>query len=327
MPIHKKGEPSNLGDEAPRAFLTVLGGQTLPADEHGSGRKELAEWLTDARNPLTARVMVNRIWQHHFGKGIVKTPNDFGLRGERPTHPELLDWLARRFVESGWSVKAMHRLILLSHAYRMSADENPASALVDANNDDLWRFNRRRLSAEEIRDSILIVSGGLDPTPGGAHPFPPEAEWHYTQHTPFVADYPTNKRAVYLFQQRIRKQPYLDIFDGADTNAPTGARPLSTTPIQALFLMNNALAHKEAARLAERLETAFSENGARIDQAYQMIFGRPATADEIRTDEEYLSQISEALKETEVPADEQPRAAFASLARVLMSSNEFLFIE
>lgn len=161
--IQNKGNPGNPGGVVPRGFLQVLGGATLPKEETGSGRLELAQWLTEPKNPLTARVMVNRIWQHHFGRGIVQTPDDFGTRGKAPTHPELLDYLAMRFIERGWSVKAMHKLVMLSHAYRMSSAENPKNAALDAGNDLLWRFNRRRLDAEEIRDAMLAVGGTLNP--------------------------------------------------------------------------------------------------------------------------------------------------------------------
>src|SRR5581483_2052344 len=149
-----KGDNKKLGEEVPRGFLTVLGGQKLSDSEKGSGRKQLAEWITDSKNPLTARVLVNRIWEGHFGKGIVATPNDFGVRGEAPTHPELLDWLTSRFVESGYSVKAMHRLIMLSRAYQLSSTSNAADYKKDPKNQYLWRFDRRRLEAEEIRDSL-----------------------------------------------------------------------------------------------------------------------------------------------------------------------------
>lgn len=324
--LQKKGEPRSLGEEVPRGFLTVLGGQTLPPEEKGSGRKELAEWLTDPSNPLTARVMVNRIWQHHFGRGIVKSSNDFGVRGERPTHPELLDWLAKQFVDNGWSVKSMHRIIMLSRAYQMSSDDNPKQSLADVNNDAFWRFNRRRLSAEEIRDSILFVSGDLDLSPAGTHPFPKESEWHYTQHKPFIGDYPTKKRSIYLMQQRIRKQPFLEIFDGADTNGTTAVRPISTTPIQALYLMNNELAHEQSAKLAEHLSGA-SDDGWKIDRVYRLALGRPAKVAEIEDDRVYLASIREALKQTETPTDQHDRQALASFVRVLLSSNEFLFVE
>src|SRR5262249_31747643 len=186
--IQIKGDPKKLGDTVPRGFLQILGGQRLSPAEKGSGRLELAQWISDPSNPLTARVMVNRIWQHHFGKGIVQTPNDFGARGKAPTHPELLVYLAARFVESGWSVKAIHRMIMLSHVYQLSSVESADDSARDVGNEFLWRFNRRRLDAEEIRDAMLAVSGALDPSMGGAQPFPPESQWHYTQHVPFIAD-------------------------------------------------------------------------------------------------------------------------------------------
>ena len=327
--VHRKGEPNNLGDSVPRGFLKVLGGQALhpEAAPLASGRLDLAGWIADNSNPLTARVMVNRIWQHHFGKGIVQTPNDFGVRGKAPTHPELLDWLANRFMQSGWSVKKVHRLIMLSRAYQISAQDNPANVATDPGNDLLWKFEQRRLSAEEIRDSMLAVGGMLDKEPGGEHPFPPESEWRYTQHRPFVAVYETNKRSVYLMQQRIRKQPYLAIFDGADTNATTAGRSLSTTPVQSLFLMNDKLAHESADKLAVRIGLAFGDDAQRIDYAHRLCYGRPATADDVELGSQYLKACAEQLSSAGVPWDQRQRAALASYARVLLSSNEFLYVD
>ncbi|MDQ3652647.1 MAG: DUF1553 domain-containing protein [Acidobacteriota bacterium] len=329
--IHGKGDPKSKGDEAPRAFLQVLGGQRLPDKHSGSGRLELAHWLTDPKSPLTARVMVNRIWQHHFGKGIVQTANDFGVRGKAPTHPELLDYLASRFIESKWSVKKMHRLMMLSRAYQLSSVDDPRHAAVDVNNDLLWKFSRRRLDAEEVRDAMLAVSGTLDKSEAGAHPFPPESAWRYTQHKPFVANYDSNydsdRRSVYLMQQRIRKQPFLEVFDGADTNATTAERPISTTPIQALFMMNDPFTHRQADSFAVRVGMAFAAEMERIDYAYRLVFGRPATLVEIRLGATYLRQIRAEMKNTGLPADQQGRAALASYARVLLSSNEFMFID
>src|SRR5205807_1998821 len=175
--VHLKGEPEHPGKEAPRGFPKILGGQMLPPSVKGSGRLELAGWIADPSNPLTARVMVNRLWQYHFGKGLVQTPNDFGKQGRPPTHPELLDYLARQFIDSGWSIKAMHRLLMLSRTYQLSSADDEANARLDVNNDYLWRFHRHRLDAESIRDTLLAVSGGLDRAPGGAHPFPPEPVW------------------------------------------------------------------------------------------------------------------------------------------------------
>jgi hypothetical protein len=325
--VQRKGEPDKLGDEVPRGFLTVLGGQKLPPEEKGSGRRELADWLTDKSNPLTARVMVNRIWQYHFGRGLVKSSNDFGVRGEKPTHPELLDWLASRFLQGGWSIKAMHRLIVLSHAYQMSSEDDPECSAKDVANDSLWRFNRRRMEAEELRDSFLAIAGTLDRGPVKNHPFPPEASWHYTQHKPFMADYASAHRSVYLMQQRFQKNAFLQLFDGADTNATTAVRPVSQTPVQALWALNSHLAHDEAQKLADRLMHEFSDEPARISNAFELAIGRTAEPDEIEAASKHIADTEAALADSTVPLEQRPAVAFASFARVLLTSNEFLFIE
>jgi hypothetical protein len=325
--IFKKGDPRNKGDEVPRGFLQILGGQRAPDGEKESGRFQLAGWLTDPSNPLTARVMVNRIWQYHFGKGLVQTANDFGARGSLSTHPELLDYLAARFVENKWSVKSMHRMIMLSRAYQMASVADAKNAAADVNNDLLWRFNRRRLEAEEIRDAMLAISGALDRVMPEAHPFPPEKDWRYTQHVQFFADYDSDHRSVYLMQQRLKKQRFFEVFDGADTNATTSQRPVSTTPIQALFMMNDPFVHKQADNLAVRIGMAYTETAKRIDYAYRLAFGRGATKEEIGTAERYLRHVATELRQTKIPGDQQPRAALASYVRVLLSSNEFLFVD
>jgi len=326
--VHLKGDPKNLGAEVPRGFLHALGGQTVPDDESGSGRRELAEWLTEESNPLTTRVIVNRVWLHHFGQGLVRTPDDFGTRGAKPTHPELLDWLVRRFQEDGQSIKSLHRRIMLSRTYQMACVENAAYARQDPDNELHWRFTRRRLDAEEIRDSLLAVAGTLDRTQGGPHPFPPIWDWRYTQHRPFVDDYASNRRSVYLMQQRIRQQPYLGTFDGADTNAVTGLRKASTTPQQALFMLNSKLLHVQAARFADRLFDDAGEPQERVARAYQLAFGRPPTAGEVADATVYLEQVVAPLESAggKKQADRQ-RSAWASYLRVLLSSNEFMFVE
>ncbi len=232
--LHKRGDPDTPGDVVLRRNLELLGGQRLPAGA-GSGRLELARWLTDAKNPLTARVMVNRIWQHHFGAGMVTTPSDFGTRGNPPSHPELLDWLASRFIAGGWSIKAMHRIIVCSEAYRR--DSRTDHRQLDADPANVWlaRFARRRLSAEEIRDAVLAVSGDLDRSAAGPHPFPEAHTWGFTQHTPFQAVYDHQRRSIYLMTQRIRRHPFLGLFDGADASSSTAQRHTTTVPTQALF--------------------------------------------------------------------------------------------
>ncbi len=300
--LQKRGEPADLGDEIPRKFLDVLGGQTLQ-DGKTSGRRELANWITSPTNPLTTRVFVNRVWQWHFGRGIVTTPNDFGSRGVPPTHPELLDYLTAEFIRSGWNLHALHRLIMLSAAYRMSSAQHSHSP-------DLYAsFARRRLTAEELRDSLLMVSGQLDPTPGAAHPFPPEASWSFSQHGPFAAEYETAKRSVYVMQKRNRRTRFFSLFDGPDPNASTPVRDVTIVPTQALFFLNDPFLHTSADKLAARLAVAPTDRD-KIDLAHQLVFGRPASPDQV-------TDATEFLRDNPWPA----------YCRVLLSSNEFLFVD
>ncbi|MGI8785972.1 MAG: PSD1 and planctomycete cytochrome C domain-containing protein [Acidobacteriota bacterium] len=325
--VQLRGEPRNLGEDAPRGFLQILGGQRLPAGLPASGRLQLAEWLADRSNPLTARVMVNRIWQHHFGKGLVASASDFGRRGTAPTHPELLDYLALRFVEEGWSIKKMHRLLMLSQVYRIASDGDARNAAVDPGNELLWKFNRRRLDAESIRDSMLRISGQLEARPSGEHPFPPPLNWSYTQHKPFAAVYDSRQRSVYLMTQRIQKHPYLSIFDGADTNLSTAERGATVTPIQALFVMNSEFVHEQAGHLARRLTTEFPDFRSRVDGAHRALLSRPARREEIVRAEQHLSNARVKLAPGPTPASQLSEQALASYVRALFASNEFLFVD
>jgi hypothetical protein len=323
--VQRKGDPKNLAEEVPRGFLTILGGAKLPPDEKGSGRRELADWVVE--NPLMARVMVNRIWQYHFGKGIVGTPSDFGARGDRPVNPELLDFLAARFKESGYSIKAMHKLVMLTRAYQLASDVSGKDAQIDPKNDYQWRFDRRRLDAEEIRDAMLAVAGDLDPNMGVAHPFPPETTFKYTQHKQFFAVYDNHQRSVYLMQQRQRKQAWLDTFDGADPNAGTAKRSLGETSVQALAMLNSAFVDEQADVLAVRAGMAFSTDADRIGYAYQLVYGRTPSAEEVRDCTKYLAGARAELKNSGIAVDRQPRAALASFMHVLLASDEFMFID
>jgi hypothetical protein len=310
--IQVKGDPERLGIEVPRRFPTILGGRSLGEGTKGSGRLELAEWIVDPSNPLTARVTANRIWHWHFGKGIVATPSDFGKQGRAPTHPELLDWLARRFQESGGSWKAMHRLVCLSRAYRMSSRDDAEALVADPANELLWKFSRRRLEAEAIRDAILSVSGGLDRSPAPPHPFPPMPQWDFTQHKPFVAVYESERRSVYLMTQRIRRHPFFGTFDGADPSASTASRPASTTTLQALYFLNDPFVHAQAKRFAERLAAERPVPETRVERAWQFALGRPPTSDERAS---ALAHVGRAGAE-----------GWESLARVLFRLNEFLYL-
>jgi len=322
-----RGDPQRLGEPVPRGFPAVLGGQRLPPGFSGSGRLQLAEWLTNPQNPLTARVMVNRIWQHHFGRGLVPTPNDFGRQGKPPTHPELLDFLAARFIQSGWSVKAMHRLILLSRTWQLASNGPASSVTADPNNVLFGRFDRRRLDAESLRDSMLFVAGELEERQGGEHPFPPARTWGFTQHIPFMAVYETRRRSVYLMQPRLRKHPYLALFDGADPSSSTAARLPSTTPLQALFLMNDPLAHEAAAKLAERVIASAPQTAARIAFAYRLALGRPPTPEEQQECTDFLREYHERLLTLPTRSHQLEQRTWAAFARALLSANEFVFID
>ncbi len=316
--IMVKGDPKALGPEVPRGFLSILGGQQLPADAKGSGRAQLADWITSPANPLTARVIVNRVWLWHFGRGLVNSPSDFGTRGESPTHPELLDYLATKFMNEGWSIKKLHREIVLSRAYQTASGHSQVSFDKDPKNEFYWKFDRRRLSAEELRDGLLAVTGELDSVPGGQHPFPPRASYTFTQHRPFVGEiekYDTNKRTVYLLQQRIRRHPYLELFDGADTNASTPARAANNTAVQALYFMNNEFVFQRAGALASQLAWAGATTPERLKFAYRQLYGRAPAPAELQKASSYLAAAS------------ANKDAWSGLLRAMMASNEFLYID
>jgi hypothetical protein len=325
--IQLKGDPARLGAEVPRRMPTVFGMSQTTIDDHESGRRQLAEWLASRENPLTARVMVNRIWQGHFGKGLVSTPNDFGKQGKPPTHPELLDYLAKRFIEDGWSVKAMHRLIVLSRTYQLAASEDPIAVSADPNNELLWRHSRRRIDAESLRDALLFLGGNLDFSTAPGHPFPPQREWDFTQHKQFRAVYETNRRSVYLMAQRIQRHPFMAIFDGPDTGASTGSRMTSTTTLQALFLLNDPLVHDQACRIAARIGATSQEDTIRLNAAYELLFNRPASEDELKTATAYLAVLREKLATAGLSDTQRDAQAWESLTRALLRTNEFVYVD
>jgi hypothetical protein len=275
---------------------------------------------------LTARVLVNRVWHHHFGRGIVATPSNFGLRGEPPTHPELLDWLTRAFVAGGWSIKALHRTIVASAAYQRSSREDEPSATRDPGDASLWRFERRRLDAEALRDAMLAVSGGLD-RGRGAHPFPPIERWNWTQHSPFKESYATQRRTVYLMTQRLQRHPYLALFDGPDPNSSTEARTRSTVPLQALYLANSPWVKERAEAFASRLAETSNTPSDWIERAVSLAWNRPPTAEERVRFREYLEEFERASVASGAAPGQAGREALVSLARVLLTANEFLHVD
>jgi hypothetical protein len=272
-------------------------------------------------------VIVNRVWQYHFGRGIVATPSNFGLRGDAPSHPELLDWLAAAFVAEGWSIKSLHRHILSSRTYQLSGAHDDHNAALDPSNRWLWRFERRRLDAEAIRDAMLAVSGQLDLRRPSAQPFPAIEEWRWTQHSAFKAVYPTDRRSVYLMTQRLVKHPYLAIFDGPDTNTSTDVRALSTVPLQALFLMNNPFVQDQAAALARRLIDRATDPESRLELAWQLAWNRPPSSRELERARRFLRSCAAELAGAGTPADRLEAEAWTSLARIMLTANEFLYVE
>ncbi len=322
------GEPDQLGALVPRCLPRFLAGsEPLAIPAGASGRLPFAEWLTRGDHPLTARVMVNRVWQHHFGRGRVATPSNFGTSGEPPTHPELLDWLARRFVEEGWSVKAIHRLIVMSKTYQLASVADAATATRDPSNRWHARFDRRRLDAEAIRDALLAVAGGLDLSRPGPHPFPPIAAWSWTQHNPFKAVYSSNRRSVYLMTQRIQRHPYLALFDGPDPNVSTDVRTSATVPLQALYSMNNPFVTDQAAAFARRLSGSGLGPAARIGMAHQLAYARPSRPEENERGVAYIESYQQELVRSGVAAAEAQLEAWTSYARVLLTANEFVYID
>jgi len=356
--LQVRGEPDQPGPQIRRGTLSAVGPARMDPPTTGSGRLELARWLADPANPLPARVMVNRVWQQHFGVGLVATANDFGLRGQAPSHPELLDHLASGFRRSGGSIKALHRLILGSAAYRQRSDPEadapsvPATATANATGgslscpveipgaggivgagatgaalaDGLFSpFARRRLGAEETRDALLEACGELDLSVGQGHPFPSPTRWGYTQHGPYVASYDHSRRSVYLMTQRIQRHPFLALFDGADPNASTAGRRTTTVPSQALFFLNDPLVHRQADRLARAARATHPAEAAQVDHVFRRILRRPPCPEEAADAAGFLARYRQ------TPAagtgDEAEARALAAWVRVLLGSNEFLTID
>lgn len=326
--LQRRGEPSDAGPAVPRCAPEVLSGpDSLRIAPGSSGRLEFARWLTGPAQALTARVMVNRIWQHHFGQGLVRTPNNLGVRGDPPVHRELLDELARRFIESGWSIKAMHRLIMNSAAYRRASDGSLANQALDPENRLFWRFDRQRLDAESIRDAMLFASGELDLDRPGAHAFPPPDKWGWTQHNPFKERYDTKHRSVYLMTQRLQRHPFLALFDGPDTNNSTESRRSSTVPQQALFSMNNPFIDEQATALAQRVLANERTTENRLTLIYKLAWSRAPESDEAERSLGWLKEGARLANESGADASQSEVLAWSTLARVMLTANEFFYVD
>jgi len=312
-----RGDYTQPGDEVFAAFPQILAGTdtapTPPAAPLRSYRAPLANWLASPDHPLTARVMVNRIWQHHFGRGLVATPSDFGTHGQKPTHPELLDWLAGEFVASGWSIKQLHRVILRSATYRQSSSVDAAQQAGDPDNRYYSHMNRLRLEGEAIRDSLLAVSGELNPALGGPSVFPPIPKEIFQGATGWTTNADPreySRRSLYIFGRRNLRFPFLEVFDAPDSNMSCPARDRSTTAPQSLTLLNADEVLHAADRTAQRLMAEGGSTDARVTLAYRLIVGRAPTASERSLSTEFLSHS---------PLNE--------LCRALFNLNAFVYVE
>lgn len=306
--------------EVQPGFLSIID----PSEARISGphrRTALAQWLTSPDNPLTARVMVNRLWHHHFGRGIVGTPSDFGVMGERPTNKELLDFLAATFIEKGWSMKEMHRLMVTSAAYRQDSSYSEAAAKIDPDNKYLWRYNRRRLEGEAVRDSMLSVSGALNAKMGGPGVFPPlppglstRGGWKAKED-----ESEANRRSVYIFVRRNTRYPMLEAFDMPDTHESCARRAQTTSASQSLDLMNSEVILDWSKRFAARVsnDSGLSQD-AQIDRAFKLAYARSANEDERKISREFLARQAGITGSRE--------QALADFCHMLLNSNEFLYL-
>jgi len=320
--VFLRGDYGSLGDPAPKLFPIVMADAAQPNVQKGSGRLELAEWLASPENPLSARVMVNRIWQWHFGEGIVRTPDNFGKMGERPTHPELLDYLSAEFVKSGWSVKAMHRKLMLTSAYQMASTTTEAQAKADPENRLFSRAVRRRLQVEEMRDALLGISGKLDTKMGGTLQSGFGTDGENSNGRLSINPETQTRRMVYLPLRRANLPALLNLFDFGDATTPQGKRISTNIAPQALFMMNSKFVADQAQAVAESLVKDRPTGRERVDWAVSRILNRDATAAEADGILSYVDSFQKKFAGKMTEAD-----AWQSACRVLIASNEFMYID
>ena len=329
LPVHIRGNHLALGKPVQRGFIQVAQAALktqpqFPANQ--SGRLELARWLASPEHPITSRVMANRIWSWHFNQGIVPTTDNFGLLGQQPTHPELLDWLARWFTHNGWSLKDMHRLIMSSRTYQQSSAVPPQAALSDPENHLLNHFPVRRLEAEEVRDALLHVAGSLDTTFGGKTIPRRNREFVFNHTSKDFTTYGSTRRALYLPIIRNNLYDLFQQFDYPDPSTSTGLRNSTVVSPQALLLMNSDLASDAARSFAQRLAKLSSENVQRLRAAYRLAFAREATDDDLHRAQNFLITTNAALNSSQQNADKREQQAWTQLCQALLMSNEFIYL-
>ncbi|MBI3838268.1 MAG: DUF1553 domain-containing protein [Planctomycetia bacterium] len=339
--VFRRGDPRSEGEEVGPGFPAILIDQPPAAPTptaHSTGRRlQLARWLTQSDHPLTARVMVNRLWQHHFGDGIVATENDFGVMGSAPSNQPLLDWLASEFVAGGWQIKRMHRLMVLSQTYQMASTANPAAEKVDPEGALMWRYRPRRMEAESLRDTILAVSGQLNLAPRGPGIYPkisravletqsrPGDGWRTSE--PAQAA----RRSIYVFVKRTLLVPELEVLDFPSTEETCEQRVVSTVAPQALTFLNGEFINEQAQAFAQRVAgEAGDDNAARIERAYRLAFSRLPSEKERATLLEFLArqqQQIEADAKSEPNGEPAKLKALAALCLVLFNTNEFAYLQ
>ncbi|MCA9103234.1 MAG: PSD1 domain-containing protein [Planctomycetales bacterium] len=316
--IFVRGSVHNQGDQVPRRFLSLIAGDDAPPFTQGSGRLEMAQAVVADGNPLTARVAVNRIWQQHFGHGLVRTSGDFGTRGESPTHPELLDFLTDDFRRNGWSQKRLHRMIVLSATYRQASDDRPDCAAADPENRLLWRMNRHRLEYEALRDALLAAAGDVDTSLGG-------------RSVDLFKEPFSRRRSVYGFIDRQELPQVLRVFDFASPDQSIPQRPSTTVPQQALYLMNSPFVIEQAKRLSERPEVVEADSsGAAVRALYACTLSRPPSDEELAAVVAWLdNETALSAEATNAPADDDKHetSAIARLAQALLMTSEFAWID
>ena len=361
LAIHLRGNPLKLGDVVPRRTPPVMRGVPVPQfTDKESGRRQLAAWLVDPQHPLTSRVFVNRIWRWHFGKGLVRTTDNFGLLGEAPTHPELLDWLARRFITDGWSIKSLHRVILNSSTYQQAAtvggSDNSLTRSVsegersknlpnqgvekhspsltlrvssvssDPENRLFSRADLRRLEAEAVRDSLLAVSGQLDLSMGGSLLKVKNREFFFDHTSKDLTTYDSRRRSLYLPVVRNNVFDVFVLLDFPDPAVSSGNRATTVVAPQALLMLNSELAMQAAAGLADRVLAESSDDDQRLARLYVMAYGRDPSADERQADQAFLAEVAQA-QAGENDADKRRKQAWVMLCHVALAANEFMYVK
>ena len=316
-----RGDYNSPGEDAPKGFPLILAGAEQPAITKGSGRLELADWLTRPDHPLTSRVFVNRVWYWHFGEALVRTPDNFGKMGDAPTNPDLLNYLSRKFIESGWSVKALHRMILLSNAYRMSSLPSNTVEKADPENRLFSRFPRRRLSVEEIRDGMLAIDGTIDLKMGGTLQSGFGTDKENSSDRLSIRPEAVKRREVYIPLRRANLPTLLNLFDFGDATTAASKRPATTVAPQALFMMNSEFVTERAANVAKQLlSDSSADQSARVRNVYLKILNRQATAQEVDSGLTYMTEFQKRTNLSQADA-------WTSLCRILLASNEYIYLD